>query len=171
MSSIYTPLPLSSTENQTEVLWKNTAQVYVEEKVFWESWYFPSPKCLTSYPSWHSCRASFLHAIAQWQTTALQARPEKGCCNKALVPLPLSFAFVFLCPWSPESPMQYVALMVKQHMSPAPLEVTLFCCGVFWLHVTRFLRHTEMGRGKSSGGGSEEEQNIFNGLSTLTKLG
>jgi len=98
-----------------------------------------------------------------------QARPENSCCDRALVPLLLSFAFVFLpaaflFPWSPAPPVQYVGLVFQQCVTPVPLEGALVCCGVFWLGVKRFLRHTHVGRGKSSGGGNEGEQNSYSFL-------
>lgn len=40
------------------------AHVYVEDRMFWGSWHFSSPKCLASYLSWPSFRGSFLQVIS-----------------------------------------------------------------------------------------------------------
>lgn len=78
-------------------------------------------------------------------------------CPFLLFSSPLDFLF----PWPPASPVQYVALVFKQRVIPAPLVGALVCCGVFWLSAKRFLRHTQARRGKTGGGGNEEEQNGY----------
>ena len=172
MSGFCSPLPPSWAKNQAGVLWKNTAlhcTCVCGRKGVLGKLVFPKSQVFDFITFLTFLQGKSFACVFPMANNSPQARPENGCHNKALVPLLLSFAFfflppAFLFPWSPASLVQYVALVFKRCVTPAPLEGALICCGAFWLSAERFLRHTQARKGKSSGGGNEGEQNGYSFL-------